>query len=223
MGYRTSRLTISSQYLIIHRNPEQNKSILPCQNSGLQLPRMPLQLIPMRIHTSKEICPTMHIEHDSLHRIVSSAPLLEIRPHLNPLGLQIAARPPPLPPRLSPHHFNPMGPQLGPYRIRGGREMFPRDGDMVQLHPVRTGNPLRGEALDVFHCVVRRVEQEFPDQVKTLVVRDVRRGFQGVALAIEILHGISALVASGMLPINLRAIRMSGSQQASPHPRRWLY
>lgn len=49
------------------------------------------------------------------------------------------------------------------------------------------GNPLAGEGLQLFDRVARGVGEERPDEVKALVVGDVRRGFLASRLAIEIL------------------------------------
>lgn len=139
------------------------KRIIPSKHSSFQLPRVPLQLIPVRIHTPKEVAPAMDIQHDPLPRIVPALPHLEMRPHLNPLGAHLVPRPTPLPPRLPSHTLNTMAPQLRLYGLRAGREVRLRDRDQVDLDPQGVRHPLRGEALDVLDRVVRGVQQELLD------------------------------------------------------------
>lgn len=50
------------------------------------------------------------------------------------------------------------------------------------------GDPLAGEGLQLFDRVARGVGEERPDEVKTLVVGDVRRGLLASGFAIEILE-----------------------------------
>lgn len=81
---------------------------------------MPLQLVPMGVHASKEIPPAMHIQHDPLPRIASPLPFVKIRSHLDPLGAQLTAGPTPLPPRSSANPLDAMRAQLRLYSLRTG-------------------------------------------------------------------------------------------------------
>lgn len=79
---------------------QTRKWLLPCKNPSFQLPRMPLHLIAMLICAPKEVCPTVHIQHDPSSFIICPLPLMSIRPHLNPFGLQLTPWSSPLPPLL---------------------------------------------------------------------------------------------------------------------------
>jgi hypothetical protein len=124
---------------------------------------MPLQLIPMRVHAPKEVPTAMHIQHDPPPRVTLLLPLVEMRPHLDPLGAHLAAGLAPLPPCPPADPLNAMRTQLRLYGICAGLEMRLEDRDLLSPDPVRGRHPLRGEALDVLDRVVRGVEQELLD------------------------------------------------------------
>ena len=115
---------------------------------------MSLHLIPMLSHTPEKVRTTMHIQHDPRPRILRRLPLIIIRAHLNPFGLDLTAGPAPLPPCLAPYFLYPMMPQLLLYVFCGFLQVFVRDLDFVDFDPAWVRHPLRGEALDVFDCVV---------------------------------------------------------------------
>jgi hypothetical protein len=117
----------------------------------------------MRVHAPKEVPPAMHIQHDPPPRVALPLPLVEIRPHLNPLSAHLAAGPAPLPPCPAADPLNAMRAQLRLYGVRAGPQMRLGNWDLLGLDPVRGGHPLRGEALDVLDRVVRGVEQELLD------------------------------------------------------------
>ena len=151
---RTHCLTLSIKLKIM-------TEILPSKYPSLQLSGMSLHLIPMLIHTAKEVCTAMYIQHDSLTLVILLLSLLMVGAHLDPFCLQVASWFSPLPPKPASHVLNPMMSQLLLYGIRCFRDMILGDLDFVDLDPSWIRHPLRRKALYVFNCVVGRIEEEF--------------------------------------------------------------
>ena len=168
-----------SQYYRIH-----TAETLPSKHPSLQFTSMSLHLIPMLIHTPKEVRTAMHIQHDSLPFISRLLPLFIVRSHLDPFCLQFAPWSAPLPPELSSNLLNAMMAQLLLYVLCAFRDVFLGDLDLVQLHPARVRNPLRGEALDFLDGVVGGIEEKLLNQMETFVVGDMRRGLLRKGFAI---------------------------------------
>lgn len=80
----------------------------PGKDSSLQLSSVALKLIPMFIHAPKEVGAPMHIENDSF--ALFALPSFKISPHLNPLRLQDASIPSPLPPFFASYFVDAMVP-----------------------------------------------------------------------------------------------------------------
>lgn len=132
--------------------------ILPSKHPSLKLPRMSLHLIPMLIHTSKEIGTTMHIQHHPLPTVPRLLPLMIVRSHLNPFCSQLTPRSSPLPPRLSSNLLDPIWTQLVLYSIRSSLNEVLTDFGFVYFDPVGMRDPLGCEALNIFDCVVGGVD-----------------------------------------------------------------
>lgn len=166
---------------------KQNKNI-PCKNPRLQLPRVPLHLIPMLIRAPKKVRPPMNIQHDPPRLLARLAPLVRVVAHLNPLRAQLALRPPPAPPLLPADLLHAVMAQLLGDGLSALGDVRLGDGDLLDEDPRRAGHPLRGEALDVLDGVVRGVDEEFADEVEAFVVGDVGGGFLREGLAVEVLR-----------------------------------
>ena len=54
------------------------------------------------------------------------------------------------------------------------RNVFLGDFDLINLDPAWMRYPLRCKALDVFDCVVGRVEEKFTNEMKTFVIGNMR-------------------------------------------------
>ena len=59
--------------------------------------------------------------------------------------------------------------------------------DLLYVHPMRHRNPLRGECLELFDSVERRVVQEATDQFKAFVIGYVCGRFLAERFAIEVM------------------------------------
>lgn len=78
--------------------------ILPCKNPPLELPRVTLHLIAMRVHTPKVVCTAVNIQHDALPTRmvpVGALSLVVIVSHFDPFALEVLGGTAPLPPLLA--------------------------------------------------------------------------------------------------------------------------
>lgn len=139
------------------------KSVSWSENPSLQLPGMSLHLVPMFIDTPKEVCPAMHIQHDSGPLIIRFPSLIIVGFHLNPFTRQLTPRSPPLPPGLASDFLDSMMSQLLVYQICRLLDVFLVDFDFFGLDPCRMRYPLGSKALDFFDCVVRGIDKELPN------------------------------------------------------------
>lgn len=114
----------------------------------------------MFIYASKKIGTTVYIQHDSLAIVIACFPLSIIPPHFNPFSLQCTPISSPLPPLLTSHLVHTMMSQLSNERICSLRYGILRYSDFVSLDIAWAWYPLRGEALEIFDCVVRGMEEE---------------------------------------------------------------
>jgi hypothetical protein len=115
------------------------------------------------VHTPKEIRTSVHIQHNPPPGILILLPFIVVFPHLNPLSFHLISRSSPLPPSLAAHFLYAMMPQLLYNRIRGLVQIFFGNDHFVELHPGGMGDPLRGEALDIFDSMMGSVKEETPD------------------------------------------------------------
>ena len=152
----------------------RRQSISRGQNAGFQLARMSLQLIPMLVHTPKEVCASVYVQHYALAGIIGSLALVIVGPHLYPLGPETRVLFPPLPPLATAHGANAFIAQLFLQQCGGAVQVLRRDDKIVHLDPLRDGDPLGRKRLQLFDGVVGRVFEEASDQLKAFVIRDVR-------------------------------------------------
>lgn len=134
----------------------------------------------MRIHTPEKVCTAVHIQNNPVPSLVLLFPnflsLVVIIPHLNPLSSQILSGPAPLPPLLPTNSLYPLRPELRNQRFRGGFEVRVGDAGRLSPHPVRTGDPLAGEFLEVFNGLFRREDEKFAHDVDAFIIGDVDGG-----------------------------------------------
>lgn len=114
----------------------------PRQHSCPKLSSMPLDLIPMLIHTPKEVSAAMNIEHYSFATFFCSFPLLVVCPHLDPLRLQISSVSAPLPPLAPSDLVDTLVTQLGDYGISSVVDRFLWYRDPLRPNPSRAWYPL---------------------------------------------------------------------------------
>jgi hypothetical protein len=108
--------------------------------------------------------------------------------HLDPLGAQRALGLAPLPPAPAADLPDAVRAEL---RLEcGGRagELVLRDLDLLDPDPAGVRDPLRGEGLQLLDGVVRGESEEGLDQVKTLIVGEMRSRSLSEGSAIQILR-----------------------------------
>ena len=138
---------------------------LPCKHPRLELARMALYLIPMRINTPKEIRTTMHVQYNTVStgmmRFPDLLPLIVLTPHLNPFTIKVSHGSTPLPPILPTYSVNPLRTELLDQHFCGGRKVFVGDIGCLRPRPGRAGDPLAGKFLDVLNRVLSGECKEF--------------------------------------------------------------
>lgn len=175
------------------------QSVVRREHPRLQLARVSLQLVPVHVHTSKEIRSSVDIEHNLLPGVVVLFPLVVVRAHLNPFGVEgTGVRLSPLPPLASTDLPYALRAELGFEDTRGVLELVGRDGHLVDLDPLGMRNPLRGEGLDLLDRVMRDILEERPDQVESLIVGQVRGRPLVERFAVEVLRGDEYVSSSGV-------------------------
>jgi hypothetical protein len=157
---------------------------------------MTLQLISMSLDAAKKVGTAVKIQHDALpaRMIVGASPLVVVRLHLDPLSSEILGRSTPLPPFVTPHTRYTFGPKLLDKSSRRRREVILRNDDLGCLHPMRGGNSLSRERLDILHGVFGSIVKELTNNLDCLVIGDVDRGFRAMGFPMQIL---STLTVSG--------------------------
>lgn len=155
---------------------------------------MALQLIPMCLNTPKVICTTMDVQHNPLVAGMVFAlvfPLIVVAMHLDPLCAQssilIPRRATPLPPLFTPHTCNTIRTQLfgdcGSCRI----QKFVGNGDSFDLHPVRSGDALGRELLDILDGAPGAQGDEFADDGDAFIVGQMDGGFALAVFPMQVL------------------------------------
>lgn len=154
---------------------------------------MALQLIPMCLHTAKVICTTMNVQHDPLIAgmvFTLVFPLIVIAVHLNPLRLQFSIlipRAAPLPPLLTPNTCNAIRTQL--FGNCGSRRVQELVGncDPFDLHPVRSGDALGSELLDILDGALGAEGDEFADDGDAFIVGQMDGGLALAVFPMQVL------------------------------------
>ena len=125
---------------------------------------MSLQLIAVFVDTTEIIGTAMNVQHDPLAlRIVGLFALAVVGLHLDPLGLQGLSGLAPLPPIADANLPDAIGTKLLLEKGSGLVELLTGDFDFLDANPLRMGNPLRGESLEIFDGVMRREGQKGTD------------------------------------------------------------
>ena len=167
----------------------------------------------MLIHAAEVVCSSMDIQHTPCTVLTPQLSCSVIRSKLDPVGLQWGLDTAPLPPCRSTHSFDTCRSKLFP-NVRGsGVDVVSRYWNVFCAYPVWCGNPLTGERLDIFDCVVGAVDEELANEVEANVVGDVCCGFLLKWLAIEVLWSSHQLLSSKSGPTTIRA--------RSKSPRPW--
>lgn len=150
---------------------------------------MTLQLIPMALHTAKIVGTAMNIQHDALPAwmIIRAFPLMVVRLHLNPLSSEISRRSTPLPPFLSPHARYIFGTELVDKSGRSRGEVLLWNEDLGCLYPIRGGNSLSRERLEILDGVFGSIDEELANDLDCLVVGDVDGWFRATGFPMQIL------------------------------------
>lgn len=91
----------------------------PRQYPCSKLSCMPLDLVPMLIHTPKIVSATMNVKHDPFAALLRSFPSLVIHSRLDPLSLQTAPSSSPLPPLAASNLVDTLMPELCNYGFGG--------------------------------------------------------------------------------------------------------
>ena len=144
---------------------------------------MSLQLIAVFVDTTEVIGTAMNIEHDPLGLgIAGRFALVVVGLHLDPFGLQGFPGFAPLPPIAAANLPDAIGTKLLLEKGSGLVELLTGDFDFLDANPLRMGNPLRGESLEIFDGVMRCEGQKRPDQVQAFIVgemcgRSLSQGF----------------------------------------------
>ena len=81
--------------------------------------------------------------------------------------------------------------------VGGARGGGVGDGGVVDLYPLRVGDPLGGEGLEVLDGVAGGELEEGADEVEALVVGEVGGGFLVEGAAVEVL-GVSVVRGQGL-------------------------
>lgn len=137
---------------------------------------MALHLIAVHVDAAKEVCAAVNIEHDPPTGVLVLLPLVVVRPHLDPFGLQRAwVGLPPLPPLAPADLANALWSELGFEQAGGVLELVGRDSYVVDLDPLWVRDPLGREGLQLLDGVVGDILQERTDEVQTLVVGEMSR------------------------------------------------
>jgi hypothetical protein len=167
----------------------KREAVLPCKYSSLELPSMTLQLIPMGLHAAKKVGAAMNIQHDALpaRMAIRAFPLMVVRLHLNPLASEIFRRSTPLPPFLSPHSRYTFGTKLLDKSGRSGGEVLFWNEDLGCLYPMRGGDSLSCERLEVLDSVSGSIDEELTNDLDCLVVGDVDGWFRATRFPMQIL------------------------------------
>lgn len=154
---------------------------LPCKHPRLELSRMTLYLIPMCFDTAKEICTTMHVQHNAvltgIMRFPDLLPLIVLTPHLNPFTLKVSRRPSPLPPILPTYSINPFRTEALDDYICSRCQILVGDIDSLRPCPGRAGDPLAAKFLDVLDGVLSGEGKKFAQDMKRFIVGEVDSGF----------------------------------------------
>ena len=124
----------------------------------------------MLVHTAKEVCPAMHIKHNSLTLSTIMHSLNMVNPHLYPFRFQRLVVPAPLPPFATTHFVNAVMAQLSSESICRLGDDFVWYFDYIHLDPMRVGHPLRGKTLDIFDCVEGGIMEKLANEVQSLVI-----------------------------------------------------
>jgi len=130
------------------------------KDPSLELSSVPLELIPVLVDASKEICAAVDVQHDALAGFAGFLPFVVVGPHLNPLRLERAVGFAPLPPLSAPNLADAVGSQLLLQRRGSMNQLVLGDLDFFDLDPLGMGNPLRGESLQLLNRVVGGKGQE---------------------------------------------------------------
>jgi hypothetical protein len=159
---------------------------------------MALHLISVRINATEEVRASMHIEHDPFTRGIRASSGMVIALHLNPFRLQVPHGPTPLPPRLSSDAHDPSVPELRIDALCRVGEVFVRDSFFIDLDPVRGGDLLGREGLNILDRMVGDMLEERADNIEPFVVRYMRGGLVATWLTVQVLCTVSKL--SPVLP-----------------------
>lgn len=108
---------------------------------------MPLQLVPVLIHTAEEISATVHVQHDALAFFVLFFSLIIVAAHFYPFCFQFGVLSPPLPPQLAANSVNSFVAQLGDESVCSARKLCLRYLDILCSDPAGRRHPLSGESL----------------------------------------------------------------------------
>ena len=122
----------------------------------------------MFIDTAKEVGSPVYIKHGPFAFFALSS--IEISPHLYPLCLQDATVSSPLPPLLAAHFIHAMVPKLCDNCVHSSRETFLGYADFIYFDPAWIGDPLRGESLYIFDCMMGSVGKELTYEIYAFVV-----------------------------------------------------
>lgn len=144
----------------------------------------------MSLDAAKKVGTAVKIQHDALpaRMIVGASPLVVVRLHLDPLSSEILGRSTPLPPFVTPHTRYTFGPKLLDKSSRRRREVILRNDDLGCLHPMRGGNSLSRERLDILHGVFGSIVKELTNNLDCLVIGDVDRGFRAMGFPMQIVR-----------------------------------
>jgi hypothetical protein len=119
--------------------------------------------------------------------VVRAFPLLVVRFHLDPLSSEIVRRSTPLPPFLSPHARYTFRTKLVDKSGRSRGEVLLWNEDLGCLDPMRGGNSLSCEGLDILNRVFGSIVEELTNDLDSLVVGDVDSGFRATGFPMQIL------------------------------------
>lgn len=148
----------------------------------------------MRLDTPKVIRTAMDVQHDPLianmvFTLVFS--LIVVAVHLNPLRLQISilipGRAAPLPPLLTSNTCNTIRTQLFGDRGSCRVQKFVGNCDSFDLHPVRSGDALGSELLDVLDRALGTEGDEFADDGDAFIVGQMDGGLALAVFPMQVL------------------------------------